>query len=542
MKKFWVLARLSFQSLLLSGNAVNTGKRKRRVRTALGAVAVIAFIGLYLSGTYSWMLLEVLAPLRMESLLFMFMGLAALVMGLMYTSFAVKSAVYGGDDNDLLLSMPVSSTTLMLSRVTAIYAESLLFTFFMLLPAGVACAIVTKGRVGADVGFWLRMLIAVFSLPLLETALSLVFGAAMAAVSNRITKKGIGQTLVTGVFLAVVFYFSFNIAGMVERLALNAIKVRASLGAVRPVAWMADGILSSWGDILRFAAVCAAPFALAVFVLGKLYRRAVTAFASQSARNDYRLSRQRAAGQYKALLGKEAQRFFGSANYFWNAALGYFMLVAGGVALLVKRNSVQSLMEMMEISDLAVLPVAALCIAGFCLSTGLIAAPSVSLEGRSLWILREAPVESRALLALKTGFQLMVALPCIVIALACLALSGLFTPGQWLMIAGFSLLFELGHAAFGMLVGLRFARLDAANEAQVIKRSFLGFLSVFAPMAALAAACAAGYFISRALPRLSGVDGIAWGALIFAALFAAASTLLLARKGEKMLAGLGEQT
>ena len=56
------------------------------------------------------------------------------------------------------------------------------------------------------------------------------------------------------------------------------------------------------------------------------------------------------------------------------------------------------------------------------------------------------------------------------------ALSGLFTPGQWLMIAGFSLLFELGHAAFGMLVGLRFARLDAANEAQVIKRSFLGFL------------------------------------------------------------------
>ena len=542
MKKYWVLTRLSLQSILLGGTGgANTGKRKRRVRSALGAAAIIAFVGLYLSGVYSWMLLEVLSPLRMEALLFMLMGLGSLVMGLLYTSFAVKTAVFGGDDNDLLLSMPVSSTTLMLSRITAIFGESLLFTFFMLVPAGVACAIASHGRVGADVGFWLRLLIAVVSLPLLDTALSLVFGAVIAAVSNRITKKGIGQTLVMGVFLAGVFYLSFNMSFAVEKLALNAAKVRTSLGVVRPVAWMADGIMGSWGDILRFAACCAAPFALAVFVMGKLYRKAVTAFASQAARSDYRLSRQRSAGQTKALLGKEARRFFGTANYFWNAGLGFVMLIAACVALVVKRGTVASLLEMGELPSPALLPLIAMGFMGFCLSTGMIAAPSVSLEGRSLWILREAPVTARTLLAVKTGFQLIVALPCILIAMTCVALSRVLTPGQCLLTLAFGLLYELGHAAFGMLIGLRFAKLDAANEAQVIKQSMLSFLSMFAPMASLAVACGLGWLASRVIPGTSALEAIVGAMVIFAALFAAGSHALLLKKGEKLLAALGEQ-
>ncbi len=171
MKKLWVLTRLSFHSLLLGANAARTGKKKRRVRTAMGVVVLIALIGLYISGVYSALLMEVLSPLHMESLLFMFMGLAALLGGVLYTAFAVKNTLYSGDDNDLLLSMPVSSTTLMLSRVAAIFAESFLFAFFMLVPAGVASAIMSQNGVGRDVGFWLRMLLAVVSLPMLDTTL-----------------------------------------------------------------------------------------------------------------------------------------------------------------------------------------------------------------------------------------------------------------------------------------------------------------------------------------------------------------------------------
>lgn len=41
----------------------------------------------------------------MEVLVFIFMGMAALVGGLLFTTFAVKGVVFGGKDNDLLFWM-----------------------------------------------------------------------------------------------------------------------------------------------------------------------------------------------------------------------------------------------------------------------------------------------------------------------------------------------------------------------------------------------------------------------------------------------------
>lgn len=67
MKKFFVLLNVSLRSMLLS--STNSGGRsKRKAATGLGAVFLIAFLGLYLSGLYSYMLMKALAPSNMEVL------------------------------------------------------------------------------------------------------------------------------------------------------------------------------------------------------------------------------------------------------------------------------------------------------------------------------------------------------------------------------------------------------------------------------------------------------------------------------------------
>jgi len=50
----------------------------------------------------------------------------------------------------------------------------------------------------------------------------------------------------------------------------------------------------------------------------------------------------------------------------------------------------------------------------------------------------------------------------------------------------------VGHAMFGMLMGLTFPKLDAVNETVIIKQSLAATLAMFVPMAALAAAGGAG--------------------------------------------------
>ncbi len=531
MKKFFALLKVSVKSMLLSSS--NMGRKNRKkAATGVGVMVLIAFFGLYMSGLYSSLLMSVLAPIHMEVLVFIFMGIAALVSGLVFTAMAAKGVVFGGKDNDLLLSMPVSTTSLMASRVSAIYLENLLFSFFVLGPAGAVCAFMTQSGVGRNPLFWVRLVIAVLALPLLDTALSVLLGALVAFVSAKVSKGGvIGQNIVMAVYLVAVFWFAFNLNGMIDGLAANAAGVKESLSWAAPVLWMADGIMGNWGMLLAFAACCAVPFALVVFGLGKVYRQAVTAFAARSARNDYKLSAQSASGQKKALLRMEARRFFGIPMYFWNSGLGLIMLVAMGIAALVMGADLRSMAAMLG-GALPVMPLAALLM-GFCLSMSVIAAPSISLEGKYLWILREAPVDEKSLLWFKTGFELMFTIPCTVIAGVCIAiaLSMPLWEGGVLILA--TLLFCVGHAAFGMLVGLTFPKLDAVNETVVVKQSLAVMLGIFVPMAVLGV-CALLYWLGGMLAD--------WAALALpVALLAALTlvcTLILAKRGPAMLRAL----
>ena len=78
MKKFLALMKVSVKSMLLS--STNTrGRSRKKAASGIGAVVLIAFLGLYLSGLYSSLLMQVLAPIHMEVLVFIFMGMGALV-------------------------------------------------------------------------------------------------------------------------------------------------------------------------------------------------------------------------------------------------------------------------------------------------------------------------------------------------------------------------------------------------------------------------------------------------------------------------------
>ncbi len=528
MKKFLTLLKVSIQSMLLSSTN-SRGRSRKKAATGLGAVIVIAGLGLYLSGFYSYMLMQALAPSHMEILVFIFMGMAALVGGLLFTTFAVKGVVFGGKDNDLLLSMPVSSTLLMASRVTAIYLENLLFSAFVLLPAGVVCTMLTQSGVGHSLLFWVRLAVAALTLPLLDTALSVLLGALVAFLSARVSKGALGQNIVTGLFLVVVFYFSFNLNRMISGLAANAAGIKDSLNWAAPLLWMGEGILGDWGLLLAFAACCVIPFALVVFGLGRVYRQAVTAFAARSAQSNYKLSAQSASSQKKALLRKEAQRFFGTPMYFWNAGLGLIMLLAAGAASLMMR---EKLLAVVGMDGFPLLPMAAAVIC-FCLCTCPIAAPSVSLEGKYLWILREAPMPGSTLLWVKVGFQLLLTLPCTVIAGACISIALGFHLWQGAALLISALLFAVGHAMFGMLMGLAFPKLDAVNETVIIKQSLATTLAMFAPMAALAAAGGLYWLGSQ----MSGWAALALPILLFT-LLTAVCAAILSKRGPLMLQAL----
>lgn len=118
MRKLWVLLKLNFRAMLRAFSfRSGAGSSKKKAAGGLGALLLMAFLALYLSGVYSFLLASMLAEVGIVEMVLPLMALMACVMSLMFTLFAASGLVFGGKDSDIVLALPVPAFTVMLSKI-----------------------------------------------------------------------------------------------------------------------------------------------------------------------------------------------------------------------------------------------------------------------------------------------------------------------------------------------------------------------------------------------------------------------------------------
>ncbi|MEG2421458.1 MAG: hypothetical protein RSB55_07895 [Oscillospiraceae bacterium] len=534
MAKFWVLLKLNFLQMLNSFSGSGGRNKKKKTATGLGGLILLAGLSLYLSALYSSLLAGGLAEVGQLSTLFLLMSVMAVGLGTMFTLFAAQGVVFGGKDNDLMLSMPVDSFTLLLCRVLALYLENLVCTALVLLPAGVVYLI--NGGTGG--GFILvGALLAALFLAFVPTVLSLVLGFFLSWLSSKFRKKALLTNLLYfgsfAVLMVVIFRVSFSSGSGDSQLLLGIEAMFGGWGILFSLT--RDAICGSPLALILLAAVCTLPFLLVVWLFSKKYKSILTGLTSQSARSDYKLGTVAATSCRKALLRKESARFFGTPVYFFNAGFGLLMLPVLGVAAVVMKPQIDGLLSMLTAEvGLLPLPLILFAVLGFVLSTVGITASSVSLEGRSLWVLREAPVSDREILAAKAGFQILLCLPFLAVTVVLLWFSFGLTilEGTALLLA--TLLFSAVVAFLGLLANLRFPKLDAPNDTMVVKNSASALLSMCGELLLLIGAGFLCYLLQAPL----GYGGSLLAVSLLLAAVTAALVVLLNTKGRKLFAEL----
>ena len=521
-KKFRALLLVNLRSMLLTSTRGGGGWRGKRALSGGGLLALIAFLALYVSVTYSSLMVSQLAPLGLEYLAVVIMGMLSVVMGTMYTVFAVQGVVFGGKDNDLMLSLPISPFQLMLARVMALVVENLVCTLFMVVPAGVCCYLAA----GGDGLYFLRLGAAGIFLSLLPTVLALVGGWALTWLSARMGGRGVlAKNLAYLLLLAAVMVFAFFSSTALTQLASYAagLEQAASTWGILFL-WMARGVQGDWGLLAAFLAVCILPFLAVVWLFGRSYKRLLSASGPRARRTAFRLERQRAAGQTRALVGRELRRYFSIPIYFFNTGVGPIMMVIGAAAALVKREDLSILTWAME-KELG-LPMALLLGAAvtFMLATCAVTATSISLEGQCLWILREAPVSEGRLFAAKCACQYVLTIPVTLVTVPLLCWAMGIQPAEGGLLTAACLLFALFHAPLGLVINLLFPRLDAPNETVVVKQSMAAMLGIFLPMAVIPLGALAWFLLGETLGAagvlavlclvLLALTGGCWAALL----------------------------
>ncbi|MDL2327855.1 hypothetical protein LJC64_04320 [Ruminococcaceae bacterium OttesenSCG-928-A11] len=482
MNAFLAMVRLNFKSLLLTTMQLGGHKKKGRAATGVAAFIFISVLMLIMSVSYSFSMGFVFSMMGGMDLLLLIMVIMAIGFPFIFIVFASQSLVFSTKDIDQVLSWPVSAFSVMLARVLALYLEALLLVELLLVPSAAVYA--SFGGPGGYLAVPLSLIAGLF-IALVPTTRALVVGA---LVSLLISRLGRLKTLLNVIFsmllvvgiMVLSFSFSYSMsAGAAGEMSLDVDGIRAAiLGALPPLGWAVQGMQGNLLMLLATVAVCVAPFLAVTWLFSRFYKSILTHLSSHRIKSDYKLREVSASGSLSALLGKEAGRFFGTPAYLLNAGIGYVMAILAAVVAVFQRSAIQNFIVGIS-TDLGLpaalvdtyLPALLLGMIAFLCGLSTISASSISLEGKTLWILKEAPLPVGKIFAAKAGFGFLAGGITTVVCTVLVGIAFALTPLDAVGIGLVSLAFTLLSSMVGLMVNLFLPRMDAENDTIIVKQS-----------------------------------------------------------------------
>ena len=280
--------------------------------------------------------------------------------------------------------------------------------------------------------------------------------------------------------------------------------------------------------------------AVCIFIMSRSFIRIVTMNRGEGTakKKDYRTqSLQKSSGVGAALLRKEFKRFTSSPTYMLNCGLGLVFMVAAAVAAFIKMDAVRGFLDQLAVVAPGVtegLPVIACGVVMLLGAMNPVTAPSISLEGKNLWILQTLPVRPADVLTAKQRLQLcLCAGPTVLCSVAiAVAIGADFSLGIYMTVM--ALLYTMLFGSLGLVLNLKKPSLSWTNETVPVKQSMAVFVSLFGGWI-VAALFVAGFFL---LKRWVQADYYMIGGIVVFALLNRLLNRWLMNRGAECFAAL----
>jgi len=382
------------------------GKGKSKGKSVLFGVLM-----LYLAVVFEamfvllWLSLSVFCTMGLTWLYFALCGVLSLFMTVLMTAFMTRNQMYNASDNDLLLSMPIPSGTILLSRMAVLLGTSLLTVLMVTIPAvGVYIYCFRSLSFGQVIG----ILASVIAVTLTAQSVSCILGYLLHLLLKRVKNKAFGSMIFMVLFLAVYFTAYSKIGEILSYLTANGEKTAAWIRT-----WAAPvyslGLAAS-GELLHSLLILvgsALIFALVYFVLSRTFLRSVKGSGDASAqKKTVKEKHYRRLSPVDTVFRKELRRLLTCSVYLTNTGLGVLLILAVAVAAPFLRGKINEVLQMLPEAE-GLIPLVVPAMICFLNGAACFTAPSVSLEGKNLWIMRSMPVSGRDVLLGKLKLHLV---------------------------------------------------------------------------------------------------------------------------------------
>lgn len=463
-----------------SFNQQNTGKMGKnpaKGKGIVGTVLIYIFIFTVLCSMFFMMSLgmcEALVKAKMDWMYFALTSLIAIMFGTFGSVFSTFTTLYQAKDNDMLLSMPIKPGRLLLVRLTGVYSMGLLYELIVMLPVLLVYYITAPLNIMSVVLSILSTLV----ISVVILILSIILGFVVAVISSKLENKSIITVIVSIAFLGGYLYLYSQASVMLESIIAAP---QATADFIRSYAYPLYAMgYGAQGDLLSFVIFTGgvlAVFALVYLVLAKSYIR-ISTTNKGTTKKKYKEQTVKAGSSDNALFRKELKRFTSSPNYMLNCGLGTLFMVISAVAVVIRGNILKATLGLLGLGGDFISLI--LC-SGICLITTMndISAPSVSLEGKNIWLAQVFPVTGWQVL--KAKLKLHLAITLVPVLLLCASVIIVLQPDVMfsILIPVIAVLFTVLMAQIGLALDVRKPDLDWTTEIKPIKQNMTVMIAMF---------------------------------------------------------------
>ncbi len=486
MNKIMRLVRVQLWAVLGDVLSIGTGK-KRSSKVIYGGVALFILLIGGVSFFYSLMLGIGLRLYDSIGLLPSLMMAVTCIVILLTTTFQIKGTIFGFKDYDMVMSLPISTAGIVASRIIILYAVNSIFVAVLMLPMMLAYGILAN----PNPLFYLYGMIALIILPMVPIIVASFLGTVIAYIASRFRFSNLLSIIFTMGILVAFIGSSFTIKDDAQELVNMGKALTDQVNSLYPLARLyaetvVDYRLSS---LLLFIGISVLAFVLYVILVKTVFKKINTALMTGSYRRKFKLGRLKTSSPFAALYRKELKRYFASSVYVINTAFGVVMLTVGTIALLF--IDISKYIEGIPPEILgATVPV----VIGFCVCLTSTTMVSISLEGKSFWILKSLPLKPQTVFTAKIAVNLTILFPVFIDVLLIGAVLHLEV-ATVLLNLGMTVVTGIFVALYGMVINLLMPNFNWNNETVVVKQSAASMIVIFTGMGLVGIQAAAMFLI-----------------------------------------------
>ena len=487
MSKYLLITKINLLSFF-NLQRVNNSKYKSVNKKNYAKLLLLLFVFLYLAFYIYYISNEFMPGLIELNVPYILFGLMFLVVSVFIITsniLRIKGVLFDFKDHDLLFSLPLKRTTILLSKFTSLYILNLIYTILFMVPTFIAYVKYLP------LDSYILYFLLLFIIPIVPMIASIIIGVFISLLASKFINKTVGSYIVNLTIIAIAFFVSFKMNGLTSvdmaNFGSNSI---SSIGRFYPLVNNYLRLITEFNikDLLIFLIIPIILLVVMIFILNILYDKIRGELIKSHTSNDYKIKNYQVNKPIISLYKKEMKRFFANSMYPLNSIFGCLLLVLMVIGIIIfNENTIASLFNIKEFSDFFKNRV--LLIISLCCVLSSTTHCAISLEGKSFWIIKMIPIKGIKILLSKLFVNLTFLLPTIIIA------STFFGIYLHLGFVDFLLLYliPIGYALFTAQMGLLFNLLDPkfdfTNEIQVIKQALpvfltmiIGIISVIVPL------------------------------------------------------------